>query len=162
MQEFASDQPFALDPFQIEAALHLALGRSVLVAAPTGTGKTVVAEFGIWLARQNGLRAVYTTPLKALSNQKFRDLRRRYGDSNVGLLTGDIVVNPRAPIVVMTTEIYRNMLLEGCRAASVTPAEEAGELLAPVRRRVSIGDTTEESVIAADDVAELARQAAAG
>src|SRR5215472_11766305 len=82
--EFATDQPFALDPFQRESALHLALGRSVLVAAPTGTGKTVVAEFGIWLARRNGLRAIYTTPLKALSNQKFRDLRRRYGDSDVG------------------------------------------------------------------------------
>jgi ATP-dependent RNA helicase HelY len=160
VQHFAADQPFALDPFQIDAALHLALGRSVLVAAPTGTGKTVVAEFGIWLARRNGLRAIYTTPLKALSNQKFRDLRRRYGDSDVGLLTGDIVLNPGAPIVVMTTEIYRNMLLEGCRAASMTPAEEASELLAPVGRRGTASVIAAESVIAADDVVELARQAA--
>ncbi|HEV7128992.1 MAG TPA: DEAD/DEAH box helicase [Ktedonobacterales bacterium] len=114
---FASELPFPLDPFQREAALHLAQGRSVLVAAPTGTGKTIVAEFGIWQARQAGQRAIYTAPLKALSNQKFRDLRADYGADQVGLMTGDIVENPTAPIVVMTTEIYRNMLLEGSRAA---------------------------------------------
>lgn len=119
---FAAELPFSLDPFQRESALHLAAGRSVLVAAPTGTGKTVVAEFGIWLARRTGMRAIYTAPLKALSNQKFRDLRAYYGEGLVGLMTGDIVENPTAPIVVMTTEIYRNMLLEGSRASRATAA----------------------------------------
>jgi superfamily II RNA helicase len=166
---FSADWPFTLDPFQIDAALHLAQGRSVLVAAPTGTGKTIVAEFGIWLARRSGLRAIYTTPLKALSNQKFRDLRQRYGERTVGLLTGDVVENPGAPIVVMTTEIYRNMLLEGCRAASLTPTEEANELLADVTARATRshqaafegkGSANQESIVAADDVAELARRAA--
>jgi ATP-dependent RNA helicase HelY len=156
VEEFAATQPFALDLFQIEAARHLAEGRSVLVAAPTGTGKTVVAEFGIWQARRAGLRAIYTAPLKALSNQKFRDLRERYGEGEVGLLTGDIVEYPRAPIVVMTTEIYRNMLLEGSRAAQTTPAEEADALLDPLRARAE-GD---DALPAADDVAALARHAA--
>jgi superfamily II RNA helicase len=109
---FASEYPFALDPFQREAIAHLAEDRSVLVAAPTGTGKTIVAEFGIWLARNQGKRVIYTAPLKALSNQKFRDLRARYGPQMVGLVTGDIVEHNQAPILVMTTEIYRNMLLE--------------------------------------------------
>jgi ATP-dependent RNA helicase HelY len=112
LEAFASEYPFELDSFQREAIIHLAEGRSVLVAAPTGTGKTVVAEFGIWLALQQGKRVIYTAPLKALSNQKFRDLRARYGSQTVGLVTGDIVEYTRAPIVVMTTEIYRNMLLE--------------------------------------------------
>ncbi len=87
-------------------------GRSVLVAAPTGTGKTLIAEFAIWLALREGRRVFYTAPLKALSNQKFRDFRERYGADQVGLMTGDIVENASAPIVVMTTEIYRNVLLE--------------------------------------------------
>ncbi|HEY7849079.1 MAG TPA: DEAD/DEAH box helicase, partial [Ktedonobacterales bacterium] len=121
VEAFASELPFPLDPFQREAALHLAQGRSVLVAAPTGTGKTIVAQFGIWQARQAGQRAIYTAPLKALSNQKFRDLRADYGADQVGLMTGDIVENPTAPIVIMTTEIYRNMLLEGSRAARHSP-----------------------------------------
>src|SRR5579885_1286363 len=112
LEAFASEYPFELDSFQREAIIHLAEGRSVLVAAPTGTGKTVVAEFGIWLALQQGKRVIYTAPLKALSNQKFRDLRARYGSQTVGLVTGDIVEYTHAPIVVMTTEIYRNMLLE--------------------------------------------------
>jgi superfamily II RNA helicase len=129
VEEFATTQPFALDPFQHEACLHLAQGRSVLVAAPTGTGKTVVAELAIWLARRAGVRAIYTAPLKALSNQKYRDLRARHGAAEVGLMTGDIVEYPTAPIVVMTTEIYRNMLLEGSRAArspgGAAPTESA-------------------------------------
>jgi superfamily II RNA helicase len=163
VEAFAAGQPFPLDPYQVESARHLAEGRSVLVAAPTGTGKTVVAEVGIWLARRAGQRAIYTAPLKALSNQKFRDLRLRYGADQVGLLTGDIVENPRAPIVVMTTEIYRNMLLEGCRAAQVTVADEAAALLAPVRERTEGGAADRHAAgtpVAADDVAELARQAA--
>jgi ATP-dependent RNA helicase HelY len=112
VEAFAREYPFALDPFQREAITHLAENRSVLVAAPTGTGKTIVAEFGIWLARNQGKRVIYTAPLKALSNQKFRDLRARYGPQTVGLVTGDIVERSQAPILVMTTEIYRNMLLE--------------------------------------------------
>ncbi len=109
---FAARYPFPLDPFQWEAITHLAQDRSVLVAAPTGTGKTLVAEYAIWRARQRGQRVIYTTPLKALSNQKYRDLRAMYGFDAVGLVTGDIVEHSTAPIVVMTTEVYRNMLLE--------------------------------------------------
>src|SRR4029078_1195830 len=80
---------------------------------PTGTGKTVVGEFGIFLARATGQRSFYTTPIKALSNQKFRDFRHRWGDDEVGLLTGDVVVNRDAPVTVMTTEVLRNMLVTG-------------------------------------------------
>ena len=109
---FAAYYPFPLDSYQITAIEHLNKGQSVLVAAPTGTGKTLVAEYAIWLARQRGQRVIYTTPLKALSNQKFRDLRAMYGDGAVGLVTGDIVEHSRASIVIMTTEVYRNMLLE--------------------------------------------------
>ncbi len=130
----------------------------MLVAAPTGTGKTVVAEFAIWQARGAGRRAIYTAPLKALSNQKFRDFRLRYGAEEVGLLTGDIVENPRAPIVVMTTEIYRNMLLEGLRAARIEPSDEAAALLRPIVERATRSD--DDPAPAADDVAELARRAA--
>jgi ATP-dependent RNA helicase HelY len=155
---FLATQPFPLDPFQIEAAEHLAVGRSVLVAAPTGTGKTIVAEFAIWQARRAGQRAIYTAPIKALSNQKFRDLRQRYGAREVGLLTGDIVEHPAAPIVVMTTEIYRNMLLEGARAARMTIAEQANALVDPVRGRQA--ESRERDVIEASDVAEMARRAA--
>ncbi len=158
VDEFRATQPFPLDPFQIEAAQQLAEGRSVLVAAPTGTGKTVVAEFAIFQARRENLRAIYTAPIKALSNQKFRDLRALYGEGQVGLLTGDIVEHPAAPIVVMTTEIYRNMLLEGARAARrVTPQQEANELLAPVRERAR---QARAGIPEAADVAELARRAA--
>src|SRR5947209_4394465 len=111
-ETFAARYPFSLDPFQYEAMRHLAENRSVLVAAPTGTGKTVVAEYAIWQALQRQQRVIYTTPLKALSNQKFRDLRALYTSERVGLMTGDIVEHSRASIMVMTTEIYRNMLLE--------------------------------------------------
>jgi len=154
---FLATQPFPLDPFQVEAAEHLAAGRSVLVAAPTGTGKTIVAEFAIWQARRAGQRAIYTAPIKALSNQKFRDLRQRHGAHEVGLLTGDIVENPAAPIVVMTTEIYRNMLLEGARAARMTIDDEANALLDPVRTRAI---RNERAGMEASDVAEMARRAA--
>jgi ATP-dependent RNA helicase HelY len=109
---FVARYPFPLDAFQVEAIAHLAQGQSVMVAAPTGTGKTIVAEYAIWRAQQQGQRVIYTTPLKALSNQKYRDLRVLYGDSAVGLVTGDIVEHSGASIVVMTTEVYRNMLLE--------------------------------------------------
>src|SRR5437764_5390033 len=112
IQTFVERYPFPLDPFQLEAISYLGQGQSVMVAAPTGTGKTIVAEYAIWLAQQRGQRVIYTTPLKALSNQKYRDLRDIYGFDNVGLVTGDIVEHSRAPVVIMTTEVYRNMLLE--------------------------------------------------
>src|ERR1700730_14728302 len=112
IQTFVERYPFPLDPFQLEAIAQLAQGQSVMVAAPTGTGKTIVAEYAIWLAQQRNQRVIYTTPLKALSNQKYRDLRNIYGFDNVGLVTGDIVEHSRASVVIMTTEVYRNMLLE--------------------------------------------------
>ena len=104
---------FTLDRFQLEAIEHLDAGRSVLVAAPTGSGKTVVAEHAIDRALSERRRAFYTAPIKALSNQKYRDLSGRIGSSRVGLLTGDNAINADADIVVMTTEVLRNMLYEG-------------------------------------------------
>ena len=102
--------PFELDDFQTEAIAALDDNRSVVVCAPTGSGKTLVGEYAIYRAMSMGRRVFYTTPLKALSNQKFRDFGEQYGEQNVGLLTGDISVNRDAPVVVMTTEIFRNML----------------------------------------------------
>ena len=111
IDQFAAGYPFPLDEFQRDAIRVLLEGDSVLVAAPTGTGKTVVAEFGIWESFKRTGRVLYTTPIKALSNQKYRDLRSVYGD-DVGLLTGDVSENRDARIVVMTTEVLRNMLLQ--------------------------------------------------
>src|SRR5665811_1734082 len=110
---FAADLPFELDPFQVQACTALEGGRGVLVAAPTGAGKTVVGEFAIHLALSKGQKAFYTTPIKALSNQKYADLARRHGAEQVGLLTGDTTLNGDAPVVVMTTEVLRNMLYAG-------------------------------------------------
>lgn len=108
---FAASQKFQLDPFQLAGCEALERGRSVLVAAPTGAGKTIVGEFAIYLAMLTGSdRAFYTTPMKALSNQKFRELVDVYGAEQVGLLTGDTNINGNARIVVMTTEVLRNML----------------------------------------------------
>lgn len=104
---------FALDPFQERAIDALDAGRSVLVAAPTGSGKTVVAEYAVASALADGAKAFYTAPIKALSNQKYTDLARRHGADAVGLLTGDNAINPHAPIVVMTTEVLRNMVYAG-------------------------------------------------
>src|SRR5207237_9199402 len=101
---------FAFDDFQVEACEALNRGQGVLVAAPTGSGKTVVGEFAVHLALAEGRKCFYTTPIKALSNQKYTDLVRRYGPANVGLLTGDNTINGEAPVVVMTTEVLRNML----------------------------------------------------
>jgi ATP-dependent RNA helicase HelY len=103
---------FEFDPFQIRACKALEKGHGVLVAAPTGSGKTVVGEFAVHLALSEGTKCFYTTPIKALSNQKYNDLVRRYGADQVGLLTGDNSVNGEAPVVVMTTEVLRNMLYE--------------------------------------------------
>jgi ATP-dependent RNA helicase HelY len=110
---FAKSYPFGLDPFQKRACLALAEGRSVLVAAPTGAGKTVVGEFAADRALRGGGKCFYTTPIKALSNQKYTELAARYGAANVGLLTGDTARNGDAAIVVMTTEVLRNMLYAG-------------------------------------------------
>src|SRR5689334_22830185 len=104
---------FDFDPFQVEACGALSAGRGVLVAAPTGSGKTVIGEYAVHLALAQGRKCFYTTPIKALSNQKYADLVARYGAEKVGLLTGDNSVNGEAPVVVMTTEVLRNMLYGG-------------------------------------------------
>lgn len=111
LEWFRADLGFDLDPFQVAACERLEAGDSVLVAAPTGAGKTVVAEFALHLTmRQPHAKVFYTTPIKALSNQKYLEFAARYGGSEVGLLTGDSTVNAEARIVVMTTEVLRNML----------------------------------------------------
>ena len=116
LREFTDRLDFPLDEFQIEAAQHVEDGKGVLVAAPTGAGKTVVGEFAVHLALVTGRKAFYTTPIKALSNQKYHALVRQHGADNVGLLTGDSSINGEAPVVVMTTEVLRNMMY----AASTT------------------------------------------
>ena len=108
--QFEASRPFPLDPFQRRALDAIDDGQSVVVAAPTGSGKTVVAEYAISTALAGGGKAFYTTPLKALSNQKFGDLARTHGPERVGLLTGDNSINGNAPVVVMTTEVLRNMI----------------------------------------------------
>ncbi len=108
--ELIARYAYGLDGFQLEALDALDAGQSVLVAAPTGSGKTVVAEYAVAQAVRTGRRAFYTAPIKALSNQKFHDLAHIYGADEVGLITGDNVINPDAPVVVMTTEVLRNMI----------------------------------------------------
>ncbi|HEU4849247.1 MAG TPA: DEAD/DEAH box helicase [Terrimesophilobacter sp.] len=111
IDEFRRGLPFDLDPFQTAACTALDDGRSVLVAAPTGAGKTVVAEFAVFLAMNDpSAKVFYTAPMKALSNQKYQEFVAAYGPDSVGLLTGDTNINSRARIVVMTTEVLRNML----------------------------------------------------
>ncbi|CAN0339314.1 unnamed protein product, partial [Ectocarpus sp. 13 AM-2016] len=121
--------PFELDPFQTEALRGLAGRNNVIVSAPTGSGKTVVGELAVYYALALNLRQAeqrrsaklvfYTTPLKALSNQKFQDFRRQFGEDKVGLLTGDSSFNRDAQVAVMTTEVFRNMLYD---------SEETGDL----------------------------------
>ncbi len=113
LQRFRGLYEFGLDDFQERACASILAGRGVLVAAPTGSGKTVVGEFAIHLAIERTTKCFYTTPIKALSNQKYNDLVARYGAANVGLLTGDNSINGEAPVVVMTTEVLRNMLYAG-------------------------------------------------
>ncbi|MEZ0493153.1 DEAD/DEAH box helicase [Kineococcus sp. TBRC 1896] len=113
LAQFAGTLGFDLDGFQLQACQALESGRGVLVAAPTGAGKTVVGEFAAHLALRTGRKAFYTTPIKALSNQKYAELVARHGSGAVGLLTGDNSVNGEAPVVVMTTEVLRNMLYAG-------------------------------------------------
>ena len=126
--DFKTLFPYQLDDFQIDAIAFLNEGKSVLVSAPTGSGKTLIGEYAIYRALKSGQRVFYTTPLKALSNQKFRDFQAKFGQTpipesglyaEIGLITGDVSLNPDAPIVVMTTEIFRNMLYS-------TPIGEVG------------------------------------
>ncbi len=125
--------PFKLDTFQKEAVYHLEMGDSVFVAAHTSAGKTVVAEYAIALAAKHmtrycashrlrsvsyqlfsqSVRAIYTSPIKALSNQKYRDFKQTFGAASVGILTGDVQINPEANCLIMTTEILRSMLYKG-------------------------------------------------
>jgi superfamily II RNA helicase len=112
-EDFRSRYPFELDPFQVQACRAVESGHSVIVSAPTGAGKTLVAEFAIHLALASGKRIAYTTPLKALSNQKFADFVRLLDAETVGILTGDVKVNSRGRVLVMTAEILRNMFYTG-------------------------------------------------
>lgn len=116
--DFSSLFGFPLDAFQMKAITVIDSGESVVVSAPTGSGKTVIAEYAILRSLEKGQRSFYTTPIKALSNQKFNDLSTMFGKDKVGLLTGDNVINPDAPIIVMTTEVLRNMLY--ARSAALT------------------------------------------
>jgi ATP-dependent RNA helicase HelY len=113
VDRFEENLPFELDPFQREAIEKLDAGSGgVLVSAPTSSGKTVVAEYAIFRALREHVKVIYTTPLKALSNQKYHDFTREYGEATVGLVTGENTINDDAPIVVMTTEILRNLIYE--------------------------------------------------
>jgi superfamily II RNA helicase len=125
LPEFNQLFPFQLDAFQQEAIAALEADHSIVVCAPTGSGKTLIGEYAIYRALTRQRRVLYTTPLKALSNQKLRDFRERFGTEQVGLLTGDVSINREAPILVMTTEIFRNMLYG-------TPIGEVGTSLTGV------------------------------
>ena len=118
LASFRALYDFDFDDFQVAACRALGAGRGVLVAAPTGSGKTVIGEYAVHLALAQGRKCFYTTPIKALSNQKYADLVRRYDSRTVGLLTGDNSINGDAPVVVMTTEVLRNMLYTGSVALS--------------------------------------------
>ena len=111
--KFSQGFDFPLDDFQIESLHCVEDGNGLLVAAPTGAGKTVVGEFAAFLALEHGKKCFYTTPIKALSNQKFAEFVAKFGEENVGLLTGDTNINSEAPILVMTTEVLRNMIRGG-------------------------------------------------
>jgi superfamily II RNA helicase len=101
-----------LDPFQEKAFRFIDEGKSVIVTAPTGCGKTLIAEYAVEISLQMHKKVVYTAPIKALSNQKYRDFRKRFGGDTVGIHTGDVTINPEAPLLIMTTEIFRNIILE--------------------------------------------------
>ena len=107
---FSAALPYPLDEFQVKGCQAVEDGHGVLVCAPTGAGKTIVGEFAVSLALSRGTKCFYTTPIKALSNQKYHDLVEEHGEEAVGLLTGDVSINSDAEIVVMTTEVLRNMI----------------------------------------------------
>ena len=107
---------YTLDEFQREAISHLRQGASVFVAAPTGSGKTLIADYVVEMARRSQKGVIYTAPIKALSNQKFKQFRENFGEENVGLITGDVVRNEEAPVLLMTTEIFRNILFDYSRS----------------------------------------------
>jgi ATP-dependent RNA helicase HelY len=135
-RRFLDALTFPPDPFQLAALDSLDAGRSVLVSAPTGSGKTLVAGYAVWLALAAGGKAFYTTPLKALSNQKHGELSAEHGAERVGLLTGDTSLRPDAPVVVMTTEVLRNMLLAGSdllKGLAVVVLDEVHYLQDPYR-----------------------------
>src|ERR1700710_1520512 len=113
LHRFREGLPFTLDDFQVRSCRALEAGSGVLVAAPTGAGKTVVGEFAVELALAAGRKCFWTAPIKALSNQKFADLTARHGAERVGLLTGDNTINGEAPVVVMTPMVRGNMLYAG-------------------------------------------------
>ena len=119
--------PYPFDGFQMDALESLCSQRSVLVSAPTGSGKTLIAEAAAAAALSRGERVFYTTPLKALSNQKLREFEEKFGEENVGLITGDVSKNvDNASVVVMTTEILRNMLYAQAGSKTVAQQEGAG------------------------------------
>ena len=105
-------QNFELDPFQEKAVQAIDRGESLIVAAPTGCGKTLIAEYAVDESLARGKKAIYTAPIKALSNQKYRDFRKRFGEEVVGIQTGDVTINPEGKLLIMTTEIFRNLILE--------------------------------------------------
>jgi ATP-dependent RNA helicase HelY len=145
LHRFREALPFQLDDFQVRSAQALESGAGVLVAAPTGAGKTVVGEFAVELALDSGRKCFWTSPIKALSNQKFADLVARHGAAKVGLLTGDNTINGEAPVVVMTTEVLRNMLYSGShtlRGLGFVVMDEVHYLADPFR-----GATWEEVII---------------
>ncbi|MDR0782722.1 MAG: DEAD/DEAH box helicase, partial [Propionibacteriaceae bacterium] len=153
LTEFSSRLSFPLDDYQLEACQHLAEGSGVLVAAPTGAGKTVVGEFAVHLAVKHRSKCFYTTPIKALSNQKFHDLVAVYGPDKVGLLTGDTVVNSEADIAVMTTEVLRNMLYAGSptlRGLEFVVMDEVHYLADPFR-----GPVWEEVILGLDPAVKI-------
>src|SRR5260370_3588696 len=107
---FQATLPWPLDPFQVEAIEKLEAHQGVLVSAPTSSGKTVIADYAVFRGLETNARTISTTPLKALSNQKYRDYRRRHGEGYVRLVTGENTINPGAPVVVMTTEILPDLI----------------------------------------------------
>ncbi len=140
---------FVLDDFQVEACNYLTKGDSVVVSASTGTGKTLIAEYAIELYVKMGKRAVYTSPIKALSNQKYRDFCKEFGKDQVGILTGDVSINKDALILVMTTEVYRNMALSDPEAI-----EDVGLLILDevhFMNDIERGTVWEESIIFSPD-----------